>query len=197
MSHTQFFSLPLFSLHKTETQQWFSCCQLRQRERKVAKKHRSHGGSPHGCQVGHLRKNWHFFGICLLLKAKCHIMPFRPLFIKYWAKFSMTFTRPDSEDLAALVLLFLFWFFAAGMCPEFAISRKSGTFCPFPFFAPRYLQIARSAKNWKKWRFLNFWNFYVVIFKYLTKYSKDEKILKNAIKFLIFFGWRFFLRFLG
>ncbi len=104
------------------------------------------------------------------------------------------------KTVFAVVLHFTFSsfeFFLQAMCPEFAISRKSGSVCPFPFFAPRYLQIARSAKKLKKWRFLNFWNFYVVIFKYLTKYSKDEKILKNAIKFLIFFGWRFFLRFLG
>ena len=43
---------------------------------------------------------------------------------------------------------------AAGMrsvCPDLAISRKSGAFCPL--FAPRFLQIARSAKTAKSGAF--------------------------------------------
>ncbi len=50
------------------------------------------------------------------------------------------------------------------VCPDLAISRKSGAF--YPFFAPRFFADCAKRKNCQKWRFLGFWNFYVVKFKY-------------------------------
>ena len=62
------------------------------------------------------------------------------------------------------------------MCPDLAISRKSGAFCPS--FAPSFLQIARSAKT-KKVALFDFLKFLCSKIKLFLKFLKKEKKSKS------------------